>query len=342
MAEIKNYLKKIETYFKPKVISIEDLKYLNELLKSNLPLKSCMALIQTDNNSKVFQEITKRLDKGELIEKIIKDYLNKDIGMYMSNLLKNLSFSNSLELALSFHDKNKENMKFLEKSIAYPIILLFISLSALFLFDNYGLDSILNLMKSFNTDITTYSILRAIMRFMVYAFYILFIIVSLIILIFIKPKRITMFYLLMNKYLPNNFLKIYYTEEFVSLLIITLKLGYKTKDALTILKSLINKPLVSFMAYHLDDYLLEGASLKEASKQKYYDETFSKFVNIASYTTNFVKILESYVELARNKIKNKMKLYTTILQLSSYVVIGFVIVFIYQILFLPMQAITSF
>ena len=342
MEKIKDYTKKIIDKFYIKTISIEDLKYLNELLKSNIPLKTCLKLIENKTNKKLFDELIAKLDKGEMIENIIVLYLAKDIGLYMKNLLKNLSFSNSLELALSFYDKQNENSRYVGKAIAYPLVLLFISLTALFLFDSYGLDTILNLMKQFKTDVSSFNVIRILLRVLIYTFYILFIIVSIIILVFIKPKRITMFYILLVKYFPNSLVKTYFTEDFASLFSITLKLGYKTKDALTILKSLLNKPVVSFLAFHIDDYLLKGESLKEASKQDYYDEAFSKFINVASYTTNFTNVLENYINLSRNKIVNKMKLYASILQASSYVVIGIVIIFIYQVLFLPMQAINSF
>lgn len=339
MEQIKDYLKRI---FKKKIISIEDLKYLNELLKSNLPIKTCLNLIRNKHNEELFDEILSRLDKGEMIERIIVNYLPSDFGSYMVNLLKHLTFVNSLTLALSFYDKNKDNSKYLFKSIAYPIGLLFISLTALFLFDSYGLDTILNLMKQFKTDVSSFYTIRILLRILIYTFYFLFIIASLIILIFINTKRITLFYILLVKYFPNSLIKTYFTEDFVSLFVITLKLGYKSKDALTLLKSLINKPIVSFLAFHIDDLLLKGESLKDATKQNYYDETFSKFINIASYTTNFVGIMENYGELSREKIQNKMKMYASVLQASSYVVIGIVIVFIYQVLFLPMQAINSF
>ena len=342
MEKIKDYIKKIVDKCHIKTIPIEDLKYLNELLKSNIPLKTCLKLIENNTNKKLFDELLAKLDKGEMMENIIVLYLAKDIGLYMKNLLKNLSFSNSLELALSFYDKQNENNKYIGKAIAYPIILLFISLTALFLFDSYGLDTILNLMKQFKTDVSNINVIRIFLRVLIYAFYIVFILVSIIILVFIKPKRITMFYILLVKYFPNSLVKTYFTEDFVSLFSIALKLGYKTKDALTILKSLLNKPVVSFLAFHIDDYLLKGESLKEASKQNYYDEVFSKFINVASYATNFTNVLENYINLSRNKIVNKMRIYASVLQASSYVVIGIVIIFIYQVLFLPMQAINSF
>lgn len=335
------YLKKIIKYFKKETIKLEDLVYLNELLKTNLPIKTCLNLLKNRSNKDLFDSLINMLDKGYLIEEVIKDYLPKDISSYMLNLLKRLSFNESLELSLSFHKKSNDNLKGIEKSLTYPLVLLFISLTALYLFDYYALDSVLDLMRSFNADINTFSSFRVFIKILIYVFYFVFIIVSILVLYFFNNKRISLFYILISKYLPNSLLQTYFTEDFVSLFIICLRLGYKTKDAIEILISLNNKPIVSLLAFHLDEKLLEGKSLKEASDQSYFDSLLEKFINIASYSNDFTGIMNNYVELANEKIQNKIKLFTTILQTFSYVVIGIVIIFIYQVLFLPMQAITA-
>jgi len=90
------------------------------------------------------------------------------------------------------------------------------------------------------------------------------------------------------------------------------------------------------------DKLLEGDNLKVASEQIYYDSALTRTLKIAMYTNNFTGLLSEYVNVSQNKIKIAMKRLTLIIQLSSYVVIGLIIVFIYQILFLPMQAISMF
>lgn len=335
-------LNKFINSLKVKKISYEDLYYLNELLKSNLPIKTCFKLLTNSKNEYLYEDLLTRLDKGEIIEDIIYEYLPNEIVKYMANLLKRMSFKESLELALSFVKKNKENEKALEKSISYPILILFMSLACLYLFDAYGLDTILDLMKTFNTDVTFFSYARVFMRIVINVFFIGFIVLMILVLLFLNPKKITFMYILLSKYFPNSLIHIYFTEDFISLFIISLDLGYKTKEALEILKGLKNKPIVSLLAFHLDERLLEGSSLKEATKQIYFDETLERFISIASYSTDFTGVLQNYAILSNEKIKNKMKKYTKILQISSYVIIGIVIIFIYQVLFLPMKAIAAF
>lgn len=325
-----------------KKLKIEDLKSLNTLLKTGISIKSCLILIQIKNNYLLTNEIIKRLNKGELVESVMKDYLPKEISAYCLPLLKTMTFTNALDLSLNFYQRSKDNNDSLEKSILYPFVLLFVSLTALYLFDTYGLDSILEMLKSFNSDLGAFSVIRVILRIIVYLFYFGMLIVVGLTFYFMKDKNITVFYIYVSKYLKDSLIHTYFCQEFVSLFIICLNLGYKTKDALEILKALHNKPIVSFLAFHLDEKLLEGNTLKDATKQNFYDSSLTRFINIAVYTNNFNQILSDYIVLSQNRIKSAMKLLSNVIQVSSYIMIGAIIIFIYQVLFLPMQAITSF
>ena len=323
-------------------LSLVDIESLNELLKTGLPLKNALTLIKTKDNEKAFTEIINKLDKGFLIEDAIVEHLPKSFISYLKPLIHNMSFSQSLNLAISFHNKSTDNLKNLEKSIMYPLILLFLGISGLYLFDNYGLDMLINMLKSFNTDLSMINILRVIFRIIIYLFYFGMLIAVSLILYFSREKNIAVFYIFISKYFHNSIVQVYFCAEFISLFLICNDLGYKTKDALRILKSLHNKPIISLLAFHLEESLLKGNSLKQASSQIYFDETLSKFVNVAIHTNDFVYILNNYLTLSNERIVKTAKRLTLFIQLGTYIFIGAIIIFIYQLLFLPMQAISNF
>lgn len=329
-------------FIKKQTLKLDDLISVNELLKTGLSLKQALDLIKNKDNENLIDSIIISLDKGKTIEEVIIEYLPKNISSYLNSLLKNMTFNDSLNLALAFIDKNKENTKTFTSSFLYPFVLLFVSLSALYIFDSYGLDTILNMLKTFTGDIGTIKIFRIILRVLVYIFYFLLLITLGLILYFFNNRNITLFYILICKYLPNSIVQKYFCVEFISLLNICINNGYKSKESLNILKNLHNKPIVSFLAFHLDEKLLQGDSLKQASKQDYYDYSLSKFINIASYSMSFSKILNDYINLNTNLIKTKMKKLALSIQLVTYVMIGVVIIFVYQILFLPMNALANF
>lgn len=323
-------------------LSIEDMMYLSRLLNTNLSLNNCFDLLGNSRNMKIFEKIKTRLQKGELIENIIIEYTPVEIRSYLDALLSSLSFNIALKLSLDFYEKQNENKNSLVNAILYPSILLFLTITALYLFDLYGLDSLFSLMGSFSNDINIYHNIRVLFRIVITVIYYGFLISVLIIIYYRQPKRITLLYIFISRYFSNSLFNIYYCEQFMSLLLICVDYGYKTKESLQLLKKMKSKPIVAFLAFHLDDYLLKGESLKEAVKQKYYDSSLSRYIKLANYTNDFSNIINSYLLITREKIKRKMKQFALTIQLTTYMIIGAIIIFIYQLLFMPMQAITMY
>ncbi len=323
-------------------LSIEDITYLSKLLNTNLSISECFELISNNKNKNILQSIKNKLDEGISIDKAIKEYLPKQIETYILALLSNLSFSETLSLSLDFYNNNENSKKELINNIAYPCILLFISVTSLYLFDLYGIDSIMNVMNSFNNQNNIYLGIRIILRIVINAFYIFVLIVTGLFVYYLNPKRIAIMYIFVSKYFPNSLINIYYCEEFMSLLLICTKKGYKTKQSLAILKNMKSKPIISFLAFHLDEGLLKGESFKQAISKTYYDSSLARFIKIANYTNDFSNIISSYVQLSKQRIQNKLKKYTLTIQLSTYLFIGLIVIFIYQILFMPMQAISLY
>ena len=327
--------------FSKKELAFEDLEYLCSLLKINLPLSSCLELIRNRDNETILESIKKELDKGTLIEKVIPEYLSKEIRDYLLPLLKQLSFFDALSLSLSFQRKQMENEKELLKSIMSPILLLFFSMCALYLFNIYGLDSIFSLLKNFGSDLQVYEGIRTVIRVFIDFFFIAFLLVFFLGYAFTRRKNIVFFYIVLSKHFPNSLFHIYYSKQFVSMFLICIERGYKTKETLDFLKDMKSKPIISFLSFHIDEKLLAGDSLKDAAKQSYYDSSLAKYIKIAMLTNSFSEVLSSYICLADERIRKKAKRLTSAIQIVSYVFIGAIIIFVYQVLFLPMQAISN-
>ena len=323
-------------------LSVEDISYLSKLLNTNMSISECFSLLENRKNKEIFENIRSKLDQGEMIENVIRDYLPRQLKTYVISLLYTLSLSASLSLSLRFEKRAQEGKKELLNSLAYPLILLFITMTSLYLFDLYGIDSIFSLISSFEADIELFDSLRIAFRIMINIFYYLVLLMFILALFFFKPANVIMLYIFVSRHLPNSLLNIHYSQEFMALFLICCEAGYKTRQALEILKAMTSKPVISFLAFHLDESLMEGESLKEATRKNYYDSSLSRFIKIANYTNDFSEVIGSYVELSREKIRRRMKRYTNTIQMMTYVFIGFIIIFIYQILFMPMQAISLY
>lgn len=323
-------------------LQMEDITYLSKLLDTNLSISQCFQLIENKKNKAILETINSKLNKGELIEKIIINHLPKEIESYVQGLLLSLSLSKALSLALKFQSDNTNDKNELLVSLAYPCILLFITISALYLFDLYGIDAIFSLIVSFDSDISIYKDLRILFRIIINIIYFSILIGTLLIILFMQPKRIILLYIFVSKYLPNSLFNVYYSQEFMALLKICVDSGFKTRQSLELLKSMKSKPIISFLAFHLDESLMEGETMKEATSKNYYDQVLKRFIKIANYTSDFSNVIASYVDFAKQRVKTKLKRYALTVQIATYSMIGLIVVFIYQILFMPMQAISLY
>ena len=119
-------------------------------------------------------------------------------------------------------------------------------------------------------------------------------------------------------------------------------MGFKTKEILEILKLVRSKPVISFLANKLENSLLMGESIDVSFKEYYFDDTLNSFIKIASYTNSFTLMINEYTSIMNKKIQEKISKFTMFIQCLIYLVIGLIIIFVYQLLFMPMQAISNF
>ena len=322
--------------------SLEDILYLSRLLNTSLPLNECLALIETKRNEALIRKMKQRLSAGDPIEEAVKDHLPRRLESYVLALLRSLPLSNALSLSLAFLEDREKEREGLLRAIAYPCLLLFLTVTALYLFDLYGIDSIFSLIRSFEGNTEFYDDLRLIFRIAVRLLYLLAVIAATAALIGSRPKNIVLLYIFLSRHFPNSLLNISCSAEFMSLFLICIDSGFHTKESLDLLKNMKMRPIISFLAFHLDEKLLEGEMLKDAVRQNYYDSALIRFIKIANYTGDFADVIRSYVQLSSQRVSARLKKYTLTLQLFTYVLIGVIIIFIYRILFMPMQAIAIF
>lgn len=332
----------MQVFKKKQLLKEEELAYLCRLLETGLPIQECFSLLKDRKNEEIFRSILERLDKGELIEKIIAAYLPKDILDHFEGMIAHMSFHSALALALDFARHDRKNRDELVSCLAYPLVLLFITMSAMYLFDLYGLDMIFSMISSFSFDLGFYRLLRIILRTVIEGTYYLFLIFTALFVYYLHPKRIVILYLRFTRHFPDSLLNIFYSRQFMNMYLICCRSGYKSRKSLQILKAMKSKPVISFLAFHLNEALSEGESLKDAFRKDIYDSAVSRFIRIGNYTNDFENILETYLKTAQMKIERRLKTYTATIQVFTYSFIGAIVIFIYQILLMPMKAIAAY
>lgn len=322
--------------------SLNDIKFLNELINSGMPIKNCLDIISTKKTEKISKEIINSLDNGDLFEDVIINYIPNNLSKYFSKLIKQLGFNKTIKIVLDIVETRKKNIDSVISKAIYPIILMFVSMTALIIFDKFGLDSIISLMSSFIDDFSAVYLFRTIFSFLSFVICLLLIIIGILTVAIIFFNKGVYIYKLFNKYFPNSIINTYFTNEFISLYLIIFNNGYKTRETLNIIKDLDNVPISAFMADEILLGLEAGDGFISSFDSLYFDKSFSKYLSVASFSNSYSNILEKYCEYASLKVISFIKSFTAFIQGTSYVVIGFIIIFVYELLFMPMQAITGF
>ncbi len=325
-----------------KFFSVEDLDALNKLLRVNLPLKDALAIIKTHKNGTNVEEIVKRLDRGEMIETIFGDYLIKEIRHYFKVFIHYLTLLDALGLSLKIYKTEHELKHHVYKELTYPVCLLVFTLVGIYLFNAYCFEGLMNSLNQFNIDFHELLVFKEVLDIAINALMILILIVLVGFMYFSRPKRLVFAYVLLNKYFPKATYKEYLSSRFILYFDACYETGIKTKETITLLKAIKNQPLISFLAFHIDEDLLKGEEMEEALHSPYIDERLSRYIKIARYSDDLGEMLKIYYDDFKIRFAHKCQSFSKAIQLSSYILIGIVIIFVYQILFIPMEIIGGF
>ena len=320
----------------------EDIDALIKLLNVRLSLKEALTIIKSQNNKEISHQIIARLNRGELIESVLPDYLRPNLANYFKIFIDYLSLKDALNLAMNIV-KNETNLKNqIIKDLSYPVCLLVLTLVGIYLFNTYCFDELIGSLNQFEMDFHHLIIFKNILDFSINGLMILLLFFLLVFLYFSRPKRLTFAYILMNKYIPKATYKDYLTSRFTIYFNACYKMGIKTKETLNILKAVKSQPLISFIAFHLDEDLSKGEDIEDAVKSPYLDERLSRYIRIARYSDDFGEMLQIYYDNFKMHFSYQCKRMSKIIQITSYLLIGVLIIFIYQILFIPMGIIGGF
>ena len=320
------------------LFELSALENIIDLLKAGLSLSQSLNLLESYDD-KFVGNIIKRMQKGENAKEVFGDFLPRNIRSYYEALISYLSFGDALELAINTFKKERSLKEQLIKDLAYPLGMLGFSLLGIYFFNIAAFEPLIMSVSQFQSDLSALYIFKNALDIfinIVFGFIALFLLMG---LYYKRPSHKVRAYILLVKHLKDSIIKDYLSSRFVMYLSECHKSGLKTKDSISILKSLKSEPLISFIAFHVEEAFLKGKSYDEALSNPFLDKKLAKVINIALLSGKFDVMIENYLKAFRTRFKKCCKKYAKILQIISYVIIGIIIVFVYQILFIPMSAI---
>ncbi len=319
----------------------EDCKGIIQLLKHGFSLKQSIILMENKKNKKTLSRMIEKMTEGSDSLAVWATYCPRG---YVDDYLSFSSFlplKESMELSIQIEENENQQRQEIMKEIAYPLSMFCATLVGLYFFLYACFPLLIQLMNDFK--VTTISLLdvRSILLIVLQVIFFVMLSSLLVSLILLRKQNQVGAYKWLSKIIKSDFLKQRASNQFARYFYQCIRVGCKTKETLTILQQLKNKPLVSFIAMEIEKSLLNGKTMKKAIQSKYIDEGLHRFMTIAIYSSMMDEMLSGYIEVSKQKMRKRIKLITKVMKLLSYGVIALVLIFVYQILLLPLSVMSQ-
>ena len=311
-------------------------------MNSGFSFRQAMEILETEENAPVFTRIRRRFEEGENASDFITCFTDRSIGAYLHGFLSYMPLRDALSAAVSIVKEEKNEQAVLIKGCLYPCLLLGAMSAGIFLFASFVLPSMLSLMNSLSVDSPfDYALLSRLIR--VFSCVLLFLLCALAALSVyaLSKKQIASTYLMLAERFPQSLLVKSATRDFTRFFLECSRRNVSTYEALHMLAQIEEKPLVALIAKMLDESLMKGESLEEAMKQTPLESALIRFIHIAARTAGCTEMLEGYLAMCAKRTEAAIARFSRIVQLTSYALIGLVLIFVYSILMMPMTMLSQ-
>lgn len=316
-----------------------DLEGISRLLDSGFSFKDCLILLENEENEKTFKRLIQKLEEGYGIEECIGEVVDFKMKPTLVSLLSFLQLKDAIQLTLKLEDYDQSTKQQLIKSLMAPLTMLLGCLLGISLFSQLCFPSLYGMLESFNLTMGWIQGASTILNKLTQFLLIILLLCFLIFLYFKQPKRIVFGYLLLCRLHLSKTFRLFLSTQFAVYFNECAKLGNSTQQILLILQQLKSKPLIVFLAYHVEQALLKGETMENAMAVLYLDPSLHRFMQIACHSSSLNEMLTSYIYQNEEKGKELCKKWTKQITMFAYISIGILIVLIYQILLLPLSII---
>lgn len=307
------------------------------LMENGFSLQDAMEVLQDQKSKSVFMKIREHLQKGENVSDFFAMYLPGQYAGYFSGFIRFMPFTESLSLSMHILEKEKKNREKLIRGILYPLLLMLGMSAGIFVFNLIVLPKMLSLMEGFHMETTGYAHVQSLLQIMTTVICLLVFSGMIAAAYCLQKSRIKGTYRLVARKMPNSLLVQIASRDFIRFFLECIERESSTYNALQALKTIEQKPLVGMIAAELDQALMAGKSFAEAVHCQYVEEKLEKFFRIAILSEDCAKMLQGYLDMCDTRLNQQIKRFSTIVQLCSYLIIGFVLIMVYRILMMPMS-----
>lgn len=311
-------------------------------MDSGFTFQQCLSLLETKQNKEVFTMIQDKLLAGLELKDFISDCIPKKYSDILQGFIGYTTLQKSLHLTMNLIHTSENRIKKIKQKLLYPTVLVLLTTIGLFFFNSVCIPVLKDLVSSFNTSSNEFTLIQILIRiFMIMISIVIVLVFSFAIYIKKDSHKIDT-YLLLVKYYPQSLFIKYYSEEFMRYFIECTKTGISTKNTISIMKKLPNKPIIYFLANEIENSLLQGNAFLDSIKDTHLDSDLMRFMQIAVYSNEKENILTGYLTYSDTYVDKKLNIVTTTLQTISYIIIGFFMIMIYEVLMVPLSLLSTF
>ncbi|MCI5773268.1 MAG: type II secretion system F family protein [Erysipelotrichaceae bacterium] len=318
-----------------------DLIAIDKLLNSGFAFKDCLELLKNKQNEKIFDEIDERLQQGEMIEDFFKNYLTAQYASYFTSLIRFEAFNTSLSLMNEMVSSDNKQKQLYLKNLTYPAAIFIATILGIYFFNLWVFPSLLGVMASFAKANSLVLGMQKAISWLTNCFLFLMIFVLAVILYYKQPAKQVKGFLLYQRIFSQGFWQDFVTNDFVRFFYHCQKRGLSTQQSMKVMENLHHQPLVAFVATCIDKQLQQGEMFEKAMNLYFLDKTLYKFMVIAVNTSKIDEMLKGYMELNALKVEKQCQRISRSLQLFAYSLMGIMLVYVYQILLMPLGMIAQ-
>ena len=318
-----------------------DCEGISRLLNSGFSLTETLDLLQSKDNTAAFDHLRKELAQGKLLSACFTDITPRIYRRHLSAFLQYLPFPEALALTVSITRESDAMRKKYLRNLLYPSLLFIGTVLGMVIFNEFCFPALYSLIESFNGDPSLYLHMHTVIRILTSAV-ILVLVITFFILLWIMVKGIQIkSYQFMQKHFPDSMLIQYVSAEFIRFFRECIHCNIHTRKTLQIIADIPNRPLTAYLAATVSESLSQGTRFLEAVDSPALDSLLLKFIRIAVYSSDLENMLTGYLDLSQQRLDRQCRRITNTVQLISYAMIGVVLVFVYQVLMLPMNILTQ-
>ncbi len=306
------------------------------LLRHGFTFRECLDLTEDPSNREVYNALRSALSRGEDIADLFPEYCHERFRRCLSAFLQYLSFQEALQLTLDILHSRDDLRTSTLKELLYPAALLAGTFIGIILFNELCFPPLISLLEDFSLSVEKYRTARFILRSLTAITVLLAIGVSVICIRYTRPAHIVQGYRLLQRYLPHSLPVIFVSVDFVRYYRKCADLGFSTKNALGILRTIPDQPVIQWLSSCIEKSLEDGDRFTEALDTPGLDRRLLRFIRIAVFTSELPEMLGAYIRYSEESIRRRILRISRIVQIVSYLMIGTVVILVYQILLLPL------